>query len=198
MISVSAHKIGGPKGTGALYVRRGIDVPSMFPGGGQERRRRGGTENVAGIVGFGEAARLCRLESAAARARVERLRDAFEESVLREYPSARIWGRSGPRVGNTSAIAFPGASGEAMAIALDLEGIAVSVGSACSSGSVAPSPAILALGASRAEAKSTVRFSFGAGNTSGEIETAVRALARIAGRFDLDRGAGRVRECRQE
>lgn len=198
MISVSAHKIGGPKGTGALYVRRGIDVPSMFPGGGQERRRRGGTENVAGIVGFGEAARLCRLESAAARARVERLRDAFEESVLRECPSARIWGRSGPRVGNTSAIAFPGASGEAMAIALDLEGIAVSVGSACSSGSVAPSPAILALGASRAEAKSTVRFSFGAGNTSGEIETAVRALARIAGRFDLDRGAGRVRECRQE
>jgi cysteine desulfurase len=198
MISVSAHKIAGPKGTGALYVRRGLDLPSLFPGGGQERRRRGGTENVAGIVGFGEAARLCSLESEAARGEVENLRDAFEESVLRECPSARIWARSGRRVGNTSAIAFPGASGEAIAIALDLEGIAVSVGSACSSGSVAPSPAILALGASRAEAKSTVRFSFGAGNTSGEVETAVRALARIAGKFDLDRGAGRMRECRQE
>jgi cysteine desulfurase len=198
MISLSAHKIGGPKGTGALYLRRGVDAPSLFPGGGQERRRRGGTENVAGIVGFGEAARLCRLESEGTRATAGALRDAFEESVLRECRSARIWGRSGLRVGNTSAIAFPGGSGEAIAIALDLEGIAVSVGAACSSGSVAPSPAILALGASRADAKATVRFSFGAENRSDEIDAVVRSLARIAGKFDLDRGAARVRECRQE
>lgn len=194
MISVSAHKIGGPKGTGALYVRRGVDLPSLFPGGGQERRRRGGTENVAGIVGFGEAARLCLRESAAARARVSALRDAFEEAVLRAWGSARVWGRSAPRIGNTSAVAFAPESGEALAIALDLAGIAVSVGSACSSGSVAPSPSILALGASRAEAKATVRFSFGTGNRSGDGEAAVRELARIAGRFDLDRQPGPMRE----
>ena len=198
MISVSAHKIGGPKGTGALYVRRGVDLPSLLPGGGQERGRRGGTENVAGIVGFGEAARLCRLESVAERSAIETLRDAFEEALLRASASARIWGRSAPRVGNTSAVAFEGASGEAIAIALDLEGIAVSVGSACSSGSVAPSPAILALGASRADAKATVRFSFGRGNGSGDGETAVRALARILPKFDLDRADGRVREWRHE
>jgi cysteine desulfurase len=198
MISLSAHKIGGPKGTGALYVRRGVELPSLLPGGGQEKGRRGGTENVAGIVGFGEAARLCRLESAAERAAVETLRDGFEDAVLRACSSAQIWGRSAPRIGNTSAIAFGGASGEAVAIALDLEGIAVSVGSACSSGSVAPSPAILALGASRPDAKATVRFSFGRGNGPGDGESTVRALARILPKFDLDRQEGRMREWRQE
>jgi cysteine desulfurase len=198
MISVSAHKIGGPKGAGALYVRRGVELPSLLPGGGQERGRRGGTENVAGIVGLGEAARLCRLESGGERAAVESLRDGFEEAVGRHFASAKIWGRSAPRVGNTSAIAFEGASGEAVAIALDLEGIAVSVGSACSSGSVAPSPSILALGASRTDAKATVRFSFGRGNRPGDGEAAVRVLARILPDFDLDRRKGRMREWRQE
>jgi cysteine desulfurase len=198
MISVSAHKIGGPKGTGALYVRRGVELPSLLPGGGQERGRRGGTENVAGIVGFGEAARLCRLESGAERAAVEALRDAFEEALLRACAPARIWGRTAPRVGNTTAVAFEGTSGEAVAIALDLEGIAVSVGSACSSGSVAPSPSILALGASRPDAKATVRFSFGGGNRSGDGEAAVQALARILPKFHLDRQEGRMREWRQE
>ena len=198
MISVSAHKIGGPKGAGALYVRRGIDLPSLFPGGGQERRRRGGTENVAGIVGFGEAARLCRRESDATRARVERLRDDFEEKVLRSCGAARIWGNAAPRIGNTSAIAFEGESGEAIAIALDLEGIAVSVGSACSSGSVAPSPSILALGAARAAAKATVRFSFGSGNRDDDGDATVRVLSRIVGKNRLDRAAAPMGECRQE
>ena len=198
LISVSAHKIGGPKGAGALYVRRGIDLPSLFPGGGQERRRRGGTENVAGIVGFGEAARLCRRESEAARAEVARLRDDFEEKVLRSCGPVRIWGKTAPRVGNTSAIAFEGNSGEAITIALDLEGIAVSVGSACSSGSVAPSASILALGASRAAAKATVRFSLGPGNRDDEVDATVRALSRIAGRVRLDRAAAPMGECRQE
>jgi len=198
LISVSAHKIGGPKGTGALYVRRGVELPSLLPGGGQERGRRGGTENVAGVVGFGEAARLCRLESGAERSAVEAIRDAFEEALLRACAPARIWGRSAPRIGNTSAVAFPEASGEAVAIALDLEGIAVSVGSACSSGSVAPSPSILALGASRSEAKGTVRFSFGRGNRPEDGETVLRALARILPAFDLDRREGRMREWRQE
>jgi len=179
MISISAHKIGGPKGVGALFARRGVDLRPLFPGGGQERRRRGGTENVAGIVGFGEAARLARNESPAERPRITALRDAFEDAAARACGAIQVWGRSAPRIGNTSAIAFPGASGEAIAIALDLAGIAVSVGSACSSGSVSPSPSILALGASRAEAKATVRFSFGAGNSPDDVDAVVGALSRI-------------------
>jgi len=179
MISISAHKIGGPKGAGALWVRKGVDLRPLFPGGGQERRRRGGTENTAGIVGFGEAARLCRRESPAVRESVARLRDDFESSLAREWAGVRIWGAAAPRIGNTTAAAFPGRSGEALAIALDLEGIAVSVGSACSSGTVAPSPAILALGASPEEAKSTVRFSFGAGNDAADARAAVAALGKI-------------------
>jgi cysteine desulfurase len=179
MIAISAHKIGGPKGVGALFVRKGVELPSLFPGGGQERRRRGGTENVAGIVGFGEAARLCRTASGAERTRIEALRNAFEEAVIRECGPLRIWGSAAPRIGNTSAVSFEGQHGEAIAIALDLAGIAVSVGSACSSGSVAPSPSILALGATREEAKATVRFSFGSANTSDEASAVVRALVRV-------------------
>jgi cysteine desulfurase len=178
MISLSAHKIGGPKGIGALWVRRGVSVPALF-GGGQERRRRGGTENAAGIAGFGEAARLCRRESEADRAEICGVRDGFERSLRARWPQLRIWGETVPRIGNTSAVAFRGRSGESVAIALDLEGIAVSVGSACSSGSVAPSPAILALGATNEEAKSTVRFSFGKGNSTEEVAAVVAALGRI-------------------
>jgi cysteine desulfurase len=181
MISLSAHKIGGPKGIGALWVRRGIDLPPLF-GGGQERGRRGGTENAAGIVGFGEAARICRSESPGARDDVRGLRDAFERDLRAAVPGVRVWGESVARIGNTSAVAFPGRSGETLAIALDLEGIAVSVGSACSSGSVGPSPAILALGTTPEEAKSTVRFSFGAGNSPEDVATVVAALRRILGR----------------
>lgn len=179
LISVSAHKIGGPKGTGALRVRRGIDLPPLFPGGGQERRRRGGTENVAAIAGFGEAARICGEESVRERGRIEGLRDAFEHAIEREWPAVRIWGKSAARLGNTTAACFPGRSGEAIAIALDLAGIAVSVGSACSSGTVAPSPAILALGASAEDAKSTVRFSFGGGNDAEQVAGAVAALLGV-------------------
>ncbi len=181
MISLSAHKIGGPKGIGALFVRKGVDLPPMFPGGGQERRRRGGTENVAGIVGFGEASRLVREDREGA-ARVAQLRGRFEERVLRMGGPFLIWGRDAPRVGNTSAVAFRGHAGEAVAIALDLAGIAVSVGSACSSGSVAPSASILALGASAQDAKSTVRFSFGTANRPEDVEATVAALVRIVGK----------------
>ncbi len=178
MISLSAHKIGGPKGVGALWVRRGVPLPPIF-GGGQERRRRGGTENAAGIVGFGEAARLCRKESPAERVEVARRRDEFETALRAEWPSVRIWGEADARIGNTSAVAFPGRSGEAIAIALDLSGIAVSVGSACSSGSVEPSAAILALGASNEEARSTVRFSFGRENPPEDGAAVVAALGGI-------------------
>ncbi len=178
MISLSAHKIGGPKGVGALWVRRGVELPALF-GGGQERRRRGGTENAAGIVGFGEAARICGRESAAERDEVRDVRDSFERGLRALRPDVRIWGESVARTGNTTAAAFPGRSGETIAIALDLDGIAVSVGSACSSGSVGPSRAILAMGATADEAKSTVRFSFGRGNSSGDVGAVLAVLRRV-------------------
>jgi|PersoiStandDraft_1058852.scaffolds.fasta_scaffold18762_2 cysteine desulfurase len=177
LVAVSAHKIGGPKGVGALRVRRGLDVPPLFPGGGQERRRRGGTENVPGIVGFGEAARAALEESAAEAARTESLRDRFERELAEKVPGVRFWGAEAARLPNTSSVAFPGASGEALLIRLDLEGIAVSTGSACSSGTLAPSPAILALGATAEEARSTLRFSFGAGNGNPDVDAVVAVLA---------------------
>lgn len=182
LLSLSAHKIYGPKGTGALYVRRGVDLEPLFPGGGQERRRRGGTENVAGIVGFGQAARLIAEEGSESRERIGRLRDRFESDLAARFEGARIWGRESLRLPNTSAIAFPGFSGEALLIALDLEGIAVSVGSACSSGTLQASPSILALGATREEAKSTLRFSFGKDNREEEIPRVIDALARALDR----------------
>ncbi|MGH9442421.1 MAG: cysteine desulfurase family protein [Thermoanaerobaculia bacterium] len=181
-LSISAHKIHGPKGTGALYVRRGIDLAAVFPGGGQERRRRGGTENVAGIVGFGEAAGFMAREGEASRAKLARLRDRFESEVSTRFRQTRIWGSEVARLPNTSAIAFPGSSGESLLIALDLAGVAVSVGSACSSGTLTPSPSILALGASRDEARSTLRFSFGKDNRENEIPPVIEALSAAVGR----------------
>ena len=178
LLSISAHKIYGPKGSGALYLRRGIDLAPLFPGGGQERRRRGGTENVTGIVGFGRAARLRIEEGSETRRSMEALRDRFEEEVRARFEGARIWGLGTRRLPNTSAVAFPGCSGEALLVALDLAGIAVSVGSACSSGSMSPSPSILALGASPADAKATLRFSFGKDNREEEIGPVIAALAQ--------------------
>ena len=181
LLSVSAHKISGPKGVGALYVRRGIDLEPIIPGS-QERRRRGGTENVAGIVGFGAAARLLRGEGAERAARLGRLRDRFEAGVRERFEKVRFWGSETPRLPNTSAVAFPGFSGEALLMALDLEGVAASVGSACSSGTLAPSPSILALGATREEAKATLRFSFGKDNRDEEIPRVLEVLSAAMGR----------------
>ena len=176
LLSISAHKIYGPKGVGALYVRKGLDLRPLLPGGGQERRRRGGTENVAGIVGFGEAARLLADEAQEENARVAGVRAEFERLLRNSVPGIRIWGEGIERLANTSAVSFPGRSGEALLIRLDLAGIEVSTGSACSSGSLSPSPAILALGATREEAKGTLRFSFGRSNRREELPEVIRAL----------------------
>ena len=177
LLSISAHKIYGPKGSGALYVRKGLDLAPLFPGGGQERRRRGGTENVAGIVGFGEAARLIRSELTASAPAIRAIRDRFEREVTSFWEGARVWGAGTERLPNTSSMYLPGAAGESLLIALDLAGIAVSVGSACSSGTTNPSPAILALGATASEARSTLRFSFGNGNREEELPAVLAALA---------------------
>jgi cysteine desulfurase len=179
LLSCSAHKMHGPKGVGALFVRRGVGLCAHTPGGGQERKLRAGTENTAGIVGFGVAARLARQRLSTETSGVERLRDLLERGILDRIAGTRAVGSGAPRLPNTSAILFDGLSGEALLMRLDLEGIAVSVGSACSSGTLAPSPAILALGLSPARARSVVRFSLSRSTVRREIETVLEVLPQV-------------------
>jgi cysteine desulfurase len=186
LLSVSAHKMHGPKGAGALYVRRGVPLSPLTPGGGQEKRLRAGTENTLAIAGFGVAARLTAGRLASDAPAVRRRRDELERGILERIPGTRIVGAGGPRLPNTSAVLFEGASGEALLIRLDLEDIAVSVGSACSSGTLAPSPALLSLGLSREDAKSVVRFSLSRLTTGGEI---ARVLDRLPAVVREVRGA---------
>ncbi|MFN2385824.1 MAG: cysteine desulfurase family protein [Thermoanaerobaculia bacterium] len=179
LLSLSAHKLHGPKGAGALYVRRGTRLAPHTPGGGQEKKLRAGTENTPALVGFGVAARLARTRRESDFPRLEALRDRLEGAILSRTPEARIAGAGAPRLPNTSAVLFPGVSGEALAIRLDLEGVAVSVGSACSSGTVTASPALLALGLSRDEAKSVVRFSLSRHSTLEEVERVAHLVPRL-------------------
>ncbi len=159
-LSLSAHKFGGLKGAGALVLRGGVEITADMLGGGQERRRRAGTENVPGIVGFGAAARAAaRLLDDAAR--VRQLRDDMEAAIAAGVPRAKIFGKAVARLGNTSCIALPGVSSETQIMRLDLAGVAVSAGSACSSGKIAPSHVLLAMGVEPAEAKSAIRVSLG-------------------------------------
>jgi cysteine desulfurase len=181
-MSLSAHKMGGPKGVGALIVREGLELSSLIRGGGQERRRRAGTENLAGIVGFGAAAKVADT-LIAAQARIGALRDQLEARVLHAAPHARIFGRGAARLANTSCILLPGVSAETQVMRLDLAGIAVSAGSACSSGKIAPSPVLTAMGASAAEAKCAIRVSLGWDTTEADIERFVetwRSLVKAA------------------
>lgn len=176
LVSISAHKLHGPKGAGALYVRRGVSIEARTPGGGQEKKLRAGTENTLAIVGFGAAARLAARRQAEDAPAIARLRDRLERGILERVAGARIVGAGVERLPNTSAVAFSGVSGEALLIRLDLEGVAVSVGSACSSGTLAPSPALLALGLSRGQAKSVVRFSLSRETTAEEISRVLDLL----------------------
>lgn len=159
-LSLSAHKFGGLKGAGALVLRGGVELTAELLGGGQERRRRAGTENVPGIVGFGAAAgQAGRLLDDSAR--IASLRDQLETAILAGAPHAQIYGRDTPRLCNTSCIAVPGVSSETQVMRLDLAGVAVSAGSACSSGKIAPSHVLLAMGIDAGEAKSAIRVSLG-------------------------------------
>jgi len=168
LMSLSAHKIGGPKGVGALIVREGLSLRPLIWGGGQERRRRGGTENAAGIAGFGAAAREAARE-AIGMDRVSALRDRLEEGVLRLSPDAMIVAAKSRRLPNTSCIAWPGRLAETLVIKLDLAGIAVSAGAACSSGKVGRSHVLAAMGLSPEIASSAIRVSIGASTTEKEI-----------------------------
>jgi len=176
-LSMSAHKLHAPKGIGALYVRRGLTLEPYIMGGAQERRRRAGTENVPLAAAFGAAARLAMEPGLSAR--VAALRDRFE-SLL--GGGITINGANVPRLPNTSNVTFHNADAEGIAIALDLDGVAVSTGSACSSGRTEPSGVLIAMGLTPDEAKSTVRFSLSRFNTEAEVDRVAALLREIVPR----------------
>jgi cysteine desulfurase len=172
----------GPKGVGALYVRRGLPLRAHTPGGGQEKKLRAGTENTAGIVGFGCAARLARERLNGEAASIAARRDRLERGLRERIPGVRLVGAGASRLPNTSAVLFEGVRGETLIIRLDLEGIAVSTGSACSSGTLLPSPAIRSLGLSREQASSVVRFSLSRSTTDSELTRVLEVLPGIVAR----------------
>ena len=183
LLSISAHKIYGPKGVGALYVRSGTPLEPQFHGGHHERDRRPGTENVPGIVGLGKAADLALRNLATDTARVATLRDRLEDALLATCGDARVNGNRTLRVANTSNVSFHAVGGEALVIALDLQGIACSTGAACSSGAVGPSHVLMAIGLSPDEARSSLRFSLGRTTTAKEIEQASAVIPQAVERL---------------
>jgi cysteine desulfurase len=164
-LSLSAHKLGGPQGTGALILADSVEIAPLLRGGGQERRRRAGTENVAAIAGFGAAARAAQRDLAKMQT-VARLRDDLESELRAREPELVIHGAEAPRLPNTSCFGVPGVSAETLVMALDLAGVAVGAGSACSSGKVAPSHVLRALGASDSQAREAIRVSLGWASTA--------------------------------
>jgi cysteine desulfurase len=183
LLSISAHKLYGPKGVGALYVRTGTVLVAQFHGGHDERDRRPGTENVAGIAGLGKAAELARRHLAEDAGRLRGLRDRLERELLAAVPEARLNGDAQRRVPNTANISFLGAGGEALVIALDLKGIACSTGAACSSGAIEPSHVLTAIGLSPLEARASLRISLGRGTTAEEIDYAVGVIPPVVDRL---------------
>lgn len=177
LYSMSGHKIYAPKGVGALYVRKGVELGAVQFGGHHERGRRPGTENVPGAVGLGRAAELARAGLEAETARVGVLRDRLEKAVLARVPGTSVNGGRAPRTPNTSNLRFDGIAGEALLIALDLAGFAVSSGAACSSGAVEPSHVLTAIGLTPEKARASLRFSLGRSNTPEQVDRLVEAIA---------------------
>lgn len=196
LLSVSAHKLHGPQGVGALYVRKGTELAPIQYGGRHERSRRAGTENVPGIVGVGKAAELALagLERGDDR-RMAEFRDRLEESLLgiaasgvngaceNHHPTETARGVGHPRVPNTTNICFEGIDGEALVIALDLKGLAVSTGAACSSGAIEPSHVLLAMGLPPERARASIRFSLGKQNTAEDVEFALAVVPETVARL---------------
>jgi cysteine desulfurase len=189
-LSLSAHKLGGPTGVGALWLRRGTVLAPLVTGGPQERGRRAGTENVVGIVGFGAAARAARAGLATASPRMAALRDRLWDAIRRVVPDAV---RNGPTrepcLPNTLNVSVPGVAGESLLVLLDLEGIAASLGSACAAGAPEPSHVLRAMGRDAAAARAGLRLSLGPTTTEAEIDTVARALPRLVAQIRAGRAA---------
>ena len=175
LLALSAHKIYGPQGVGVLYARRGARLRPLLRGGAQERNRRAGTENVAGIAGLGEAARLARAELGGQAERLAARRDRLEQRLL-ALPGA-VRNGEGPRVPNTTNVSFAGVDAESLLMALDLMGLAVSTGAACAAGAVEPSHVLRAMGLPMARVQASLRFSLGRSTTDAEVDRAAEAVA---------------------
>ena len=182
LLSLSAHKIYGPKGIGALYVRKGTNLLPLMGGGAQEREKRPGTENVAAAVGFGVAATLAAQEIEWQAAHSLRLTTRLWEGIQEKVSQVSLNGPERDRLANTLNVSFADAAGEGLMMGLDLAGIAVSTGSACAAGSIEPSHVLLALGRDEAAAKSAIRFSVGRDTTEQEIDRVLEVLPNIVER----------------
>jgi cysteine desulfurase len=176
LLAISGHKFGGPKGTGALWVRRGVSLVAHTTGGRQERSRRAGTENVAGLAGMAVAARWALSQLPTEAPRQAALRDRLEREVCARVPQVAVNGTIDARVPNTTNLSFDGIEAESLLMALDLAGIAISTGAACSSGTLEPSHVLRALGASAARTRNSLRFSLGAGTTDADITRVLDVL----------------------
>jgi cysteine desulfurase len=183
LLSLSAHKFYGPKGAGALWIKRGTRVSAILTGGKHERNRRAGTENVPAVAGFGVAAQIAMKKLATEAPRLAVLRDRLEETILARVSGTAINGARAPRVPNTTNISFEGIEAESLLIALDLEGIAVSTGSACSSGTLEPSHVLRAMGLPTHRTQNSIRISLGSGNTDAEVDYFLQKLPQVVGKL---------------
>lgn len=182
-LTLSAHKFGGPHGIGALIFREGLQMPKLLHGGGQEKRQRAGTENVAAIAGFGTAAKIAREQLGAYQTHCAALQVKLESALKQIANDIMIVGANAPRVVNTTCVIVPNAPAETQLMGLDLEGISVSSGSACSSGTFKPSQVLTGMGFSDNEARCALRFSTGYATTTSEIDDALAAYARVLERI---------------
>jgi len=183
MLALSGHKFYGPKGVGAMYVRKGTRVASFLHGGGQEYNRRAGTHNTPGIVGLGQAAALRREEMGREAERLRRLSVRLREGILERIDRVRLNGHPDKRLGGNVSVCVEGAEGEAMLLALAIEGISVSSGSACTTGSLDPSHVLLALGIPAEDAHGSLRFTLGHDNTEAHVECVLDLLPKVVARF---------------
>lgn len=183
LLSMSAHKIYGPKGVGAIYIKKGTKIDAIMHGGHHEMNKRAGTENVAGIVGLGKAAELARKEAAEEIKKLKELRDYFYKGLVSGIPHLRLNGDPEKRLPNTLNVGFKYLEGESIVLNLDLEGIAASTGSACTSGTLEPSHVLTAMGVDAADAQGSIRFSLGRDNTKDDIDYVLAVLPPIIQRL---------------
>ena len=178
LLSLSAHKLYGPKGVGAMYMRRGTRIHNLIHGGGQERKRRAGTENVGGIAGLGKAAELAGAELELAIERESGLRDKLRETIEANIPDVRLNGHPTQRLPNNLNMSFAGVEGESILLRLDRDGICASTGSACTTGSLEPSHVLMAIGLKHEQAHGSVRFTFGRGNIPAHVDYVAAVMAK--------------------